>query len=78
MCFNYKLDYRNTTSHLLQVYLGAWAKIKKLSTKFMSVKLLVIVIIVFKRYPGTHCLKMDFRSNVFLDIHLYFIGTKYL
>jgi len=44
----------------------------------MSVKLLVIVIIVFKRYPGTHCLKMDFRSNVFLDIHLYFIGTKYL
>ena len=27
-CPNYKLEFRNMTSHLLQVYLGTWVKIK--------------------------------------------------
>ena len=27
-CPNYMLKFRNTTSHLLQVYLGAWVKIE--------------------------------------------------
>jgi len=28
MCSNYILEFRNTKSHLLQVYLGAWVKIE--------------------------------------------------
>ena len=28
MCTNYKQEFSNTKSHLLQVYLGAWAKIE--------------------------------------------------
>ena len=28
MCPNYILKFRNTKSHLLQVYLGTWAKIE--------------------------------------------------
>jgi len=42
----------NTQSHLLQVYLGE----NKLSPKILSVKLLVIVTIVFKHYSSTYCL----------------------
>ena len=39
----------------IEVYLGAWSR-KKLSPKIISVKLLVIVYIVFKRYRSTYCL----------------------
>jgi len=39
----------------IEVYLGAWSR-KKLSPKIISVKLLVIVYKVFKRYPSTYCL----------------------
>jgi len=28
MCVNYILEFRNITSHLLQVYLGVWVKIE--------------------------------------------------
>ena len=28
MCHNYILKFRNTKSHLLQVYLGVWVKIE--------------------------------------------------
>ena len=28
MCANYILEFRNITSHLLQVYLGVWVKIE--------------------------------------------------
>ena len=38
MCCNYILEFRNTNSHLLQVYLGAWAKI----VIVIKLKLLVI------------------------------------
>jgi len=51
---NYILEFRNTKSHLLQVYLGAWVKIEIVIEN--HVKLLVIVIIDFKRYPSTYCL----------------------
>jgi len=50
MCPYYILEFRNTKWYLLQVYVGTWAKIE-LSSKIMSVELLVIVIIVFKHYP---------------------------
>jgi len=41
-------------SHLLQVYLGAWVKIEFFIENHV-VKLLVIVIIVFKCYPSIYC-----------------------
>ena len=53
---NYILEFRNTKSHLLQVYIGAWVKID-IAIESMSVQLLVIVLIVFKRYPSTYCLQ---------------------
>ena len=40
----------------------------------MSVKLLVIVIIVFKRYPSTYCLKTF--SGFFYFLYLFFIFTN--
>jgi len=33
VCPNYKPDFRNTTSHLLQIYLGAQAKIETVIEK---------------------------------------------
>ena len=47
----YILKFRNTYSCLFQVYLGVWVKIE-----IMSVKLLVIVMIVFKHYPSPYWL----------------------
>jgi len=55
MCPHYILEFRNTISHLLQLYIGAWAKIY-IIIEIMPVKLLVSVIIVFKCYPCTYCL----------------------
>jgi len=53
---------RNTKLHLLQVYHGHGSS-KWLSSKIMSVKLLVTVIIVFKGYLSTYCL---FQGNCFI------------
>ena len=49
---NYILELRNMKSQLSQVYLGPLVKIEIMQ----YVKLKVIVIIVFKRYPSTYCL----------------------
>jgi len=49
---NYILELRNMKSQLLQVYLGPWVKIEIMEYG----KLLVIVIIVFKRYLSTYWL----------------------
>jgi len=53
MCTNYILEFRNTKSHLLQVYLGTWANIE-IVIEIMSVKVLVIVDTVYRRYPSTY------------------------
>ena len=44
MCPYYKVEFRNINTYLLQVSLGAWAKIERVIE--MSVKLMAIVIIV--------------------------------
>ena len=49
VCPSYILEFRNKKSHVLQVYLGAWATLK-LSSKITS-QLQLFVIIVFKHYP---------------------------
>jgi len=38
-CPNLIHEFRNTNSHLLQVYVSAWAKIKKLSSEMKFVKI---------------------------------------
>jgi len=52
MCPNYTFEFRNTKSHVLQVCLGAWAKIET-AIDVLSVKFQVIVITVFKHYHST-------------------------
>jgi len=52
-CPNYLRKFRKTTLHLLQVYLGMWAK---KDTVLMCVKLLVIVILALKGYLSMYCL----------------------
>ena len=54
ICSNYILEFRNTNSHVLQVYLGVWVRIE-IGIENMFVTLIVIVIIVFKRYSSTFC-----------------------
>ena len=69
MCPNYMyiLEFRNTNSHLLQVYLGAWAKIETV----IKIKVLVIVIMVFKRYPSTYCLIWTFYLQIRITTFKY-------
>ena len=55
MCPKYILEIRNTLSHSLYFYLGAWVKIETVIENHV-LKLLFIVTIVFKPYPRTYCL----------------------
>ena len=49
MCPNYILKLRNTNSHLLQVYLGAWAKIETV----IEAHVCSLVIVIIGSYSST-------------------------
>ena len=51
------LEIRNTNSNLMQVYLGAWAKIEIVIENHVWLVVGHSVITVFKRYPSTYIYK---------------------
>ena len=76
MCPNYIVQLRNTNSHLLQVYLGAWSKIE-ISIEIMSVELLIIDNTRFKHYPSTYCLcKVDISFEPTFKLLTFYFNIR--